>query len=132
VADPAQARINDPIDFLQDAAGDLDLTTGDLQFSSGLAGVAAAQRQNLQMCLGEYYVDLAQGLDYYGHILVKNPNLLLIRQLIADQLAAAPYVSKVDRVSLSLATDTRELSATCSSTTDFGVVAVDQALAGTV
>jgi hypothetical protein len=118
-----------PIDFLQDANGDLDLTTGDLQFATGIAGVGAAQLQNLQMALGEYFLDLSAGLDYFGSILVKNPNLMLIRRLVAEQLADVPFVTQVDRVALSLASDTRTLTATCSSSCDFGTVAIDAALA---
>jgi hypothetical protein len=125
--DETIAYIDDPIDFLQDEDGDLDLSTGDMSFSSGLEGVAAAQRQNLQMALGEFFLDLGEGLDYYGSILVKNPNLAIVRQLVTEQLAAAPYVASVDKVALSLNAD-RELSVRCACTTDFGLVEVDAAL----
>lgn len=121
------ALVDAPIDFLQADDGDLDISTGDLGFSSGLSGVVRAIDQNLRLCLGEYFPDLSVGLDYFGQILVKAPNFLLIRELLSEQIAAAPYVSSVDVVQLSLSSD-RKLSARCEASCDFGTAQVDAAL----
>lgn len=113
-----------PIDLLLDADGDIDVSAGDLAFALGAAGVVQACESALSLVLAEWFLDLAQGVDYFGKVLVKNPNLLVVNGLIRAALLAVPFVNEVVSLGVGFAGDTRTLSITWRVSTDFGVTAL--------
>jgi hypothetical protein len=50
--------------------------------------------------MGEWYADENEGLPYWTKILVKNPNLPAIREIIRARIAATPGISEVLSISL--------------------------------
>ena len=107
----------DPIthDITFDGAGNLLLTDmRDL--------IAQRIRVRLRTQLGEYDYDLSMGVDYLGVVFRKNPDMLLIRSIVVEQILAVPGTREI--ISLDLIQDnlTRQL------TIDFRVLAQSGAI----
>lgn len=88
------ADVANPIrDFLLDSTGDLDTTGGDFNFAAGSVGVKQGIQTGLQMFLAECYLDQSVGIDWLGQILVKNPDPLVVRELLTERILAVPDVT---------------------------------------
>jgi len=86
----------DPVrDFAIDASGDLSIAGGDFSPVAGAAAVQQAVRIRVRTFLGEILLDQSLGVDYLNSVLVKNPDPLVIRQAILDQVSAIPDVTAV-------------------------------------
>ncbi len=59
--------------------------------------------------LGEYYLDTSVGIDFFGQILVKNPNIRLIQSIFRAKLAETPGVGEVKNLKILYNKITREL-----------------------
>lgn len=84
-----------------DENGDLAVVNGDFAVVGGDSDAqnVAAVRQSIKMrvrfFLGEYWLDEAVGVDWIGQILVKNPDPLVVRELIRAAIASTPDVTEV-------------------------------------
>lgn len=97
---------------LDPASWDLDLTSGGLALTDDASGQTAAQgvAVRLKLFQGEWFLDTRIGVDYWGTILKKNPNLADIEAAIRSAILATPgvshivnYVQVLDRASRTLA-----------------------------
>lgn len=120
--DDTTTGIDDPVDFLLDADGDLDVSAGDVQLVSGIAGVSQSVRSHIQLVLGEWFLDESKGVDYYGQVLVRNPNLLVIGQLFREAILEAPFIGEITRLGIAFNKTTRSADVSWSAKTDFGVI----------
>jgi hypothetical protein len=110
------------LDLLLDPdTGDL-VVTDDLQFARGKTGIAQRVKLSLQLVLGEWFLDQSKGVDWFGQILVKNPNVLAIRQIIAQTILGVPGVSALNSLDIAYNNQTRIGSITFSVDTDFGLL----------
>ena len=84
--------------------------------------IAQRIRVRLRTQLGEYDYDLSMGVDYLGVVFRKNPDMLLIRSIVVEQILAVPGTREI--ISLDLIQDnlTRQL------TIDFRVLAQSGAI----
>jgi hypothetical protein len=95
-------------DFKLDEAGDRVAVRGDWALSGStptmsvseakaadLEAVAQGIRTRVRMFLGEYWLDESIGVDWLGQILIKNPNELVVRELIRRAIADTPDVIDV-------------------------------------
>jgi len=110
----------DAIDILLDADGDLDLSTGDVQFTRGAGAVQQGARLRIALIKGEYELDLDEGTDWLNLILVKNPNLPAINVHLRERLLGTPFVSEVQRMAIQFDAKTREATISALASTDFG------------
>jgi hypothetical protein len=92
--------------------GDLDITelgqgrlTGTL-----LEEVGQRLRTKLQHFLGEWFLDQNLGLPYYRDVLVRNPNLSVIKALFQDVISSDRGVEQLTLLDLALDSETRVLS----------------------
>jgi len=103
-------------DLLLDADGDLAVANGDLVLAGGntaddnQAAVRQAIACRLRLFLGEYYLDETKGVDYFGQILIKNPDPLVVRELLRQEIAGTPDVVAVIGADLLLDNATRSAS----------------------
>lgn len=96
-------------------AGDLALENGNLVWL-GTTPETRVQivRQKIaarfRFFVGEWFLDLREGIPYYRDVLVKNPNLDLIRSLFLRVLRQTPGVLDVPSFSLDYDPSARRLS----------------------
>lgn len=93
-------------DFLQDANGDLAVVNGDFARSGGdsvdanQAAVKQAIAIRVKFFLAEYFLDESIGVDWLGQILVKNPDQVVVVELIREAIMSTPDVVAVASVDL--------------------------------
>lgn len=123
------------------AAGDLDVTGGDLQLTYDGPGSTVEQRkdaraqhlrQRLKLVLGEWFIDEDAGTDWFGQVIgQKNPNLAVVRALIEERVLGTPGIASVSRLDMDLDRTTRELSiALRAVTTEGDVLDLDTTIGG--
>lgn len=95
------------LDILLDRDGDLKVSeTGDISLTES---VRQAIIIRLRWFLGEWRLGPGNGLDYWGTVLVKNPNLVKIWQAIRDEIMSVEEVTGVNRVDLKADAAKRQL-----------------------
>lgn len=103
-------------DFLLGDDGDLAVVNGNFALVGGetdeanQAAVKQAIACRLRMFLGEYFLDESVGVDYFGQILVRNPDPQVIRELLRQTIAGTPDVVDVVGADLLLDSPTRSAS----------------------
>lgn len=108
-------------DLQLDTDGDLDLSTGDVRQTSGLAALAQRLRVALETQLGELEVDTSYGVPWRQEVLVKSPDLQAVRSLVRAVVVEVPGVAAVERLTLQTDRATRALAF------DFRVIGADTA-----
>lgn len=82
----------------------LDPATGDLalpvQLITGADCVAQRLRIRLRFWLGEWFLDQRLGIPYVRSVLVKNPDLVLIRSIFRRVILSTPGVARLDSLVL--------------------------------
>ena len=88
-------------DLLMTDADDLAIVNGDFAVVGGdtddanLSAVRQAIMIRVRTFLGEWFLDEAIGVDWIGRILVKNPDKVVVRELIRAAIAEVPDVVEV-------------------------------------
>ena len=100
--------------------GDLDLTGHRLNLTTGTPAIEQNLRVRLRFFLGEWFADVRQGIPYFRDILIKGPDLLLIRSLFRTVILGTVGISTVTSLELELNTTTRSLSLSFAATMDTG------------
>lgn len=107
--------------FAQTTDNDLALENGQLILVTDVAEEAAIVLNNrFKFVKGEYFLDTRQGVDYFGIVFVKNPNLLLIRRLFRDIVESVQGIKKIIDLQTSLNDRTRKLSISLRAQADNG------------
>lgn len=90
--------------------GDIALNTAGLPHFIG-GGDEAAQRMRVRFRFvhGEWYRDTRLGVPYFEHVLVKAPNLVLIRSLFRQLIKSVPGIVAIDRLGEDFDRQTRTL-----------------------
>lgn len=109
--------MSDPVrDFLGNEDGEWVNVGGDFSVVAGAAAVPQGIRVRLGLFLGECYLSEADGVDYIGSILVKNPDPLVVAALLRQAIADTPDVTNV--VGAELVQDSASRDASISYTAD--------------
>jgi len=94
----------------------LDEATWDLAFPPrilrGVPAIAQRIRVRLQFFLAEWFLDLRQGLPYFQAILVKNPDIGLIKSIFRRAILQTPGVLAIAKLEASLNRATRTFTIT--------------------
>lgn len=86
----------DPVrDFKVDEDGEFVTSNGDFVKVSGQGAVQQGIRVSLGLFLGECFLDENAGTDYLGSINIKNPDPLLVREILRQRIARVPDVTNV-------------------------------------
>lgn len=107
-------------DLKLDSNRDLALESGDLAFVDDGAEVAQAVGIRLRFFLGEWFLDNRLGVDYYGTVYVKDPDLTAIEALFRRTIMETPGMGPLTEYTQELATATRTLTVSWRGTTDDG------------
>lgn len=100
------------VDFLLDAAGDLDLSTNDLQLVDGIDAIRQELQIRYRFFLGEWFLNGAEGVPYVQDVLKKNANESRVRAMLSNVALQTPGVVQVQSLALDIDTATRLLTVT--------------------
>ncbi|WP_304154230.1 hypothetical protein [Megamonas hypermegale] len=101
---------------------DLVLQNGDLIIIDNAERVAQQILITLRFWLNEWFLDTRQGVPYLEYILVKNPNMSHIRQILTQQIQSVEGVKDIVSLDLDFRRVTRELYVYFEADTDYGLV----------
>lgn len=104
----------------------LDGVAGDQALIFGLDGIASDLKSAWQQVKGEWFLDLNEGLDWFGVVFRKNPNLGAISGEFARVAALVPGVVRLRSFIPSIDTATRTLTASYEAEADTGLVFGEQ------
>ena len=81
--------------FMNLETNDLDIQNNDLYMANGDDAIAQDLQQQLQLWLGEWFLDTTKGVPYKQIILVKNPNLDLVQASLTDTVLNVPGIAQM-------------------------------------
>lgn len=105
-------------------AGDLLVEGDDFVVYEDLEFVRQTISCRLKFGRGEWFLSLSEGVPYYTHILVKSPDLSVIRALYRRIIMGVPGVLSVPVLTLSLDRRTRTLSVAFQAVCRSGTIEV--------
>ena len=71
---------------------------------------------------GEWFLDTSQGVPYLEYILVKNPNIAHIRQILREQITSVEGAITLDSLELDYNIRERSLFVEYAVTTNYGLI----------
>lgn len=104
---------------LKDDLSGLLITNGDLVLTLGADAVKQHITQRLKMFVGEWFLNLSEGVPYFQNILIKNPNPDIVDGLLKDTILSTPCVDELLSFNLDYSASLRTL------TVDFSVRVLD-------
>lgn len=91
--------------------GDLRLVGGNLVFlTDGVSYLAQKIAIRFRRFVGEWFLDRREGIPFYRYVLLKNPNLDVVRSLFRRVLLSTPGVVRVGKFELAWDPMSRRLS----------------------
>lgn len=100
--------------------GDLDMVAGQLVLTRGVEAIRQSADFRLSFFKGQWFLNPNLGIDYFGSILVKNPDLGAVTSIYRDELLAVPGIASVGSFTLSLDAQTRILTGPWAARADTG------------
>ncbi len=82
-------------DFLADENDDLAVVGGDFALVRGKDAVPQGIKVRVRMIQGEVWTDESVGIPYDQILGVKNPNPLVVREVVGSEISDTPDVTKV-------------------------------------
>lgn len=99
-----------------DDTGDLAVTAGRCSLITGGAETAQRLQTKFRFFLGEWFLDERAGFPLYEEILVKGPDLSVVRARVRQVLVEDEGVVSVEHIDLDFNTAARELSVSFEAT----------------
>jgi hypothetical protein len=84
----------------------------DLLLASGPEFVRFKIAQRLKFFLGEWFLNLREGVPFYAVVLIQNPDLEFVRSLYRRVILSVQEVASVDNITLDWNQETRRLAVT--------------------
>lgn len=103
-------------------SNDLVLRDGDIFLIDDAERVAQQVLITLRFWYGEWFLNTTEGVPYLEYILVKNPNLAHVRQILTEAIESVPGVVSLDSMDIDFDRQGRTLVVEYSATTDFGLL----------
>ena len=104
------------------ATGDLVLHDGDVLLIDNAERVAQQILITLRFWLGEWFLDVKEGIPYLEYVLVKSPNLLHIRQMFTEAIEQVEGVQRVEEMELAFDIKNRSLRVDYEVSTAYGLL----------
>lgn len=102
--------------------GDLQIDGGSLSLVTGLDGIKQDLIQKLRSFMGEWFLDLSDGVPYYQNILIKNPNPQVVESLLQDRILATPGVLEILSFNLEYDPALRKLTGAFDVRSEDGII----------
>ena len=104
------------------ASGDLLLRDGDLMLIDNAERVAQQILITLRFWFGEWFLDTTKGVPYLEYILVKNPNINHIQQILTEAIMSVSGVQRVTSMEIEFDRQNRRLAVEYEAETDYGLL----------
>lgn len=108
---------------------DIILQNGDVLMIDDSERVAQQILITLRFWYGEWFLNTTEGTPYLEYILVKQPNMAHIRQILTEQIQSVEGVKAVTNMELTFDQRERHLLVEYTADTDYGLV-TDKAILG--
>ena len=108
---------------------DIVLQNGDIMMIDNAERVAQQILITLRFWYGEWFLNTTEGTPYLEYILVKQPNMAHIRQILTEQIQSGEGVKSVTDMELTFDQRERHLLVEYTADTDYGLV-TDKAILG--
>jgi hypothetical protein len=108
---------------------DIVLVNNDVIMIDDAAKIAQQILITLRFWLGEWFLNTTEGVPYLEYILVKQPNMAHIRQILTEQIQSVEGVKAVTDMELTFDQRERHLLVEYTADTDYGLV-TDKAILG--
>ena len=100
---------------LDETSGDLLLTSGDLTLVKKIDAVKQYAANRLLMYLGEYFLDVEEGLPWFEQLLRKNVSPILIDSILKTYIIDTPGIVQLAEFDFDFDRVTRKLYVTFSA-----------------
>lgn len=104
------------------ASNDLVIKNNDLILIDNAERIAQQVLITLRFWLGEWFLDTREGMPYLEYVLVKNPNMSHIRQILTEKIQSVEGVKSIVSLNFDFRRVTRELYVDFEVDTDYGLV----------
>jgi len=96
--------------LLTENTNNLSLINRDFSFTENNSSFLAQKLKiRLSFFLGEWYLNVLKGIPYFEEILIKNPDLNYIEDLLKTEIITTPGVDTLESFNLTYENSTREL-----------------------
>lgn len=97
------------VSFLETSTHDLALENGNLVLCGDARAVAQHVVSRLRFFLGEWFLDLREGVPYWTEVFIKNPDTSVVRSLLTNVVTETPGVKEVTQSDFTYDSQTRTL-----------------------
>ena len=104
------------------ASNDLVIKNNDLILIDNAERIAQQVLITLRFWLGEWFLDTREGMPYLEYVLVKNPNMSHIRQILTEKIQSVEGVKSIVSLNFDFRRVTRELYVAFEVDTDYGLI----------
>lgn len=104
------------------ALNDLVIKNNDLILIDNAERVAQQVLITLRFWLGEWFLDTREGVPYLEYILVKNPNMSHIKQILTEKIKSVDGVNSIVSLNFDFRRIRRELYVDFEINTDYGLI----------
>lgn len=104
------------------STGDIALKDNDILLIDNAERVAQQVLITLREWRGEWFLKTADGVPYLEYILVKNPNMAHVRQVLTEAIESVEGVKKCSELDLQFNRVLRTLSVSYEIDTDYGLI----------
>lgn len=104
------------------ASNDLVIKNNDLILIDNAERVAQQVLITLRFWLGEWFLDTREGVPYLEYILVKNPNMSHIKQILTEKIKSVDGVNNIVSLNFDFRRIRRELYVDFEINTDYGLI----------
>ena len=107
---------------------DIVLQGGDIMMIDNAERVAQQIAIALRFWLGEWFLNTTDGVPYLEYILVKQPNMAHVRQILTEQIQSVEGVKAVTNMELTFNQRERIMLVEYTADTDYGLITRKEAL----
>lgn len=101
---------------------DIVLQGGDIMMIDNAERCAQQILITLRFWLGEWFLNTTEGVPYLEYILIKQPNMAHIRQILTEQIQSVEDVKAVTDMELTFDQRERSLLVEYTADTDYGLI----------
>lgn len=111
---------------LDPLTNDLDISSANFEIVTGDDAILQQLRVRFRFFLGEWFLDLRQGIPYFSEVLVKDPNIARLRDIFRQTILTTPRIESLESLSLDLDVGTRKLTVDFVAIKDDGTILASQ------